>query len=93
MKLPSAGVTAVLLMSGKKTERQCECCVRTKQQPPALSREANSDVTNTAFHRLAAEGWLQKGVSPIDLHVKIPNFTAEKTCLQPGAKHDFDLYS
>ncbi len=38
----------------------------TKRQPPALSREANKEVTKTAIHRLAAGGWLQKGVNPID---------------------------
>ncbi len=42
---------------------------------------------------------MQKGVNPIDPppppppHVKMPNFTAEKTCLEPGAKYYFDLYS
>ncbi len=53
-----------------------------KRQPPALSREANTEVTKTAIHQLAAGGWLQKGVNP-----------TEKTCLQPGAKNYFDLYS
>ncbi len=38
----------------------------TKRQPPALSREANKEVTKTAIHRLAAGGLLQKGVNPID---------------------------
>ncbi len=33
--------------------------------PPAPSLETNTEVTKTAIHRLAARGWLQKGVSPI----------------------------
>ncbi len=41
--------------------------VRSKRQPPAPSRETNTEVTKTAIHRLAARGWLQKEVSPIDL--------------------------
>ncbi len=40
--------------------------VAPKRQPPALSREANTEVTKTAIHRLAAGGWLQKGVNSID---------------------------
>ncbi len=41
-------------------------CFTSKQQPPALSRETNTEMTKTAFHRLAARSGLQKGVSPID---------------------------
>ncbi len=40
--------------------------VTTKRQPPALSCETNTEVTKTAIHGLAAGGWLQKGVNPID---------------------------
>ncbi len=35
-------------------------------QHPALSREANTDVTKTVIHRLDARGVLQKGVNPIN---------------------------
>ncbi len=72
-------------------------CVMTKRQPlaralsRALSREANTEVTKTAIHRLAAGGWLQKGVNPIDL--KCPTLQQKKTCLLPGAKNNFDLCS
>ncbi len=54
-------------------------CVMTKRQPlsRALSREANTEVTKTAIHRLAAGGWLQKGVNPIDL--KCPTLQQKKT--------------
>ncbi len=51
----------VLLMFVPEVE-----CVFTKRQPPAPSSETNTEVTKTAIHRLAARGWLQKGVSPID---------------------------
>ncbi len=37
-----------------------------KRQPPALSHEANTEVTKTAIHQLAAGGWLQKGVNPTE---------------------------
>ncbi len=40
--------------------------VLTKRQPPALSLETNMEVIKTAIHRLAARGWLQKGVNPVD---------------------------
>ncbi len=36
--------------------------VFSKRQPPALSRETNTDVTRTAIHRLATRG----GLNPID---------------------------
>ncbi len=38
----------------------------------------HKEVTKTAIHRLAARGWLQKGVNPIDSPCKMPNFIAEK---------------
>ncbi len=40
--------------------------VKIKWQPPAPSRETNTEVTKTAIHRLAAGGWLQKEVGPVD---------------------------
>ncbi len=43
------------------------------------------EVTKTAIHRLAARGWLQKGVSPIDpIMLKCPTLQQEKVYLQPG---------
>ncbi len=65
---------------------------RTKRQPPAVSREANTDVTKTAIHRLATGGGLQKGVNPIDPpppHVKMPNFTAENNMFTAWCKKLF----
>ncbi len=43
----------------------------------------------TAVHRLAARGWLQKGVNPIDLNVKMPNFTEEKNMFTAWCKKWF----
>ncbi len=40
--------------------------VYSKRQPRAPSRETNTEVTKTAINRLAARGWLQKWVNPID---------------------------
>ncbi len=37
---------------------------------------ANTEVTKTAIHRLAARGLLLKGVNRWTRHVKMPNFTA-----------------
>ncbi len=48
---------------------------KTKRQPPAFSREANTDVTKTVIHRLAPKGSQSHRPPP---HVKIPNSTAEK---------------
>ncbi len=68
-----------------------KCYVPFKRQPPALFREANTEVTKTAIHGLAARGWLQNGVSPITPHVKIPNFTAEKSMFTAWYKKWFWL--
>ncbi len=32
----------------------------------SLSLETNMEVIKTAIHRLAARGWLKKGVNPVD---------------------------
>ncbi len=40
--------------------------VLTKRQPPALSLETIMEVIKIAIHRMAARGWLQKGVNPVD---------------------------
>ncbi len=67
--------------------------VTSKRQPPALSRETNTDVTKTAVHRLATRGGLKKGVDPIEPpHVKMPNLQQIKVCLQSGTKSGFGLY-
>ncbi len=44
------------------TETEIDLCVPAKRHPPALSREANTDVTKSVIHRLAAGGGLQTGV-------------------------------
>ncbi len=49
-----------------RVEEECSPLGKTKRQAPALSLEANTEVTKTAIHRLAAGGWLQKRVNPID---------------------------
>jgi len=48
------------------TETEIDLCVPAKRHPPALSREANTDMTKSVIHRLAARGGLQTGVNHID---------------------------
>lgn len=49
----------------------------TKWQPPALPLEANTEVTETAVHRLAFGGSLHILQMFIDCSAKLANFTAD----------------